>query len=350
MRIDTTSTGYARISSAVEGGKTYTFSAYVKTGDSPVYLKIGSAVSKNLAAGSGWTRLQVSYKPSSSQSSLTLQIVNTGAGTTYVDAVQLEQAHTASRYNLVENGDFRTTDSWYTGAGTVTTSTDSGAPQLSNNAFKISGTYDGNYRAYQTIKVKGDEGDCFVLAGWAKGNAVPYTNFSTTQYNPSSQYNHGGRAFCLQIKFEYADGTSSDDYSVSFNPAVENWQYVAAPMVAPHDYTAIKVYTSYVNGANAIWFDGIQLYKERFGSFYAYNANGTVKEVQDINGGVTNYTHNIKSDLTKVESPDGTETNYVYDNYHNVTRMTTDAVWSMNMNTMPLATILLCPSPATAVP
>lgn len=308
-------------------GESYTFSAYVKTdGEATAYLQIidnlnAAVTSETLPGNSDWTRLEVTYTNNASENRvMRVRLMTETVGTVYMDCVQLEKAPTASRYNLVSNGDFHVTGYWLpsSGAGTniqyVTKpeSTDNSTKleldQLDNNAYQFIGKPQGQLYLKQDVLISGNADDTFVLAGWAKGDSVPLKD---------------DRKFCLRGVFTYTDGTTSEEeFEFSFNPDADssvNWQYAAGMMRAKKAYTKITVYMVYDYNANTVYFDGIQLYKEEFGTALTYNEHGDVTEVEDIQGQKTEYTYDpVTHDLTKVTLPDGTETTYTYDAYHNV--------------------------------
>ena len=304
-------------------GETYTFSAYVKTDSTATaYLAIvdisgNKAVSQTLASNSNWTRLEVALTPKTS-GLLKVQLLTEEAGTVYMDCVQLERTPTASRYNLIDNGDFQSNQYWAISAGSSTNiqrttkptlqSTDLPIPHLDNYAYQFTGNPQGQLQLKQHVTVSGSKDDVFVLTGWAKGDSAPLTD--------------ANRKFSLRGVFTYSDGSTSDPIDFSFNPDADssiNWQYAAGVMVAPAAYTGIDIYLVYDYNVNTVWFDGIQLYKEEFATLYTYDSRGNVTQVKDLQGGTTTYTYNaITNNLTKVTYPDNTTTTYTYDNYHNV--------------------------------
>ena len=332
LKIVSSGSGGGQISFTADAGKTYTFSAYVKTGSSPAYLTLGGISSETLAANSGWTRLEVSYTNSSgSAQSITAQIKNTTAGTTYMDCVQAELAPTASRYNLITNGDFRDTTGWSSSSGRTTIASDAlAAPQLNPNVYKLSGTYTSQNRIYQSVGISGQAGDTLVLAGWAMGNATPLTQIEGNTYDSSA------REFGILAVFNYTDGTTSpilvssdtenakaineaktNSFKLRFNPDVDNWQYAAIPIVAEKNYSSITIYLAFDHNANEAYFDGIQLYKEQFGSSYTYNEDGTVQSVVDLQKQTTQYKYK-NNNLTEIIQSNGAKVTYEYDDYHNV--------------------------------
>ena len=308
-------------------GESYTFSAYVKTdGEATAYLQIidnlnAAVTSETLPGNSDWTRLEVTYTNKASANRIMhVRLMTETAGTVYMDCVQLEKAPTASRYNLIDNGDFGAFIGWTASSGAGTniqrvTKPEAGddnttleLDQLDNYAYQFIGNPQGQLHLMQDVAVSGNANDTFVLAGWAKGDSVPLRE---------------NRKFCLRGVFTYTDGTTSEEeFEFSFNPDADssvNWQYAAGMMRAEKAYTKITVYMVYDYNANTVYFDGIQLYKEEFGTELTYNEYGDVTEVEDIQCQKTEYTYDPEThDLTKITLPDGTETTYTYDAYHNV--------------------------------
>ncbi len=302
--------GVSKTRSAVSG-KIYTFSAYVKTGTASVYLAISDGITTNtsevLAVDSeaGWRRLEVSITAASE--TLTIQILSTDMGRLFVDCVQLEQSPTASRYNLME-GDFDGDLSNWTGV-TRSFSTPP-APQLGPAHCVLSGSTSSKVRASQTVQVSGNEGDNFVVAGWAKGYSVPIIEDESRQ-----------REFGIIISF--LNGTTVvSSGTVRFNPCVSDWQYASGAFIAGGDYTAIQIELAYDYNANTVYFDGIQLYKETFGQSYVYDDDGNVTSVTDLQKQTTAYEY-TENDLTKAILPTGSELTYTYDEWHNVETATT---------------------------
>ena len=165
---------------------------------------------------------------------LTARLLTKDAGTVYLDWVKVEQAPAASRYNLVQNGDFRHTTGWSSKAGLVTKT--AAAPELNSKVYKIAGDPAKVKHVSQEVIVSGSAGDTFVLAGWGKADSAPLSAFDT---NP--------REFGLIATFNYTDGTTSTR-TVHFNPYVPskaNWQYAAGAIAAVKAYSSITVEFAY---------------------------------------------------------------------------------------------------------
>ena len=322
--------GGAYLSFVAEADTTYTFSAYVKTGTGSAYLTLGDAESSVLERGSDWTRVEVAYTTTSA-GAVNLQVMTEDAGSVYIDCVQLEEFPTASRYNLVDSGDFSTIGNWTTDSQPVDAGS-AAAPQLDNMAYQIIGDMKTQKRVSQAIPVNGGEGDTFVLSGWAKGDSVPL---------PEAEDGDNQRQFAIIGTFAYSDGTTSDPFIAQFNPDMGspetdspetdspdadspdtdsnvNWQYVAEVMVAEKAYSSITVELAYDYNANTVFFDGIQLFKENFGSSYTYDDEGNVTSVVDLQKKQTSYEYDENNNLTRIIEDNKAKMTYTYDDYHNV--------------------------------
>lgn len=294
-----------------------TFSGWVKTVSGTAKLEIsanGAAqYSEELSGATDWTRLQVSYTNNGDQA-ITIQPLFCGTGEAYLDCVQLEYMPTASRFNLLNNGDFQYDGQWTptnseTGDGRSTVA--NSAPKLDSTAYAITGNALKQKNIYQTVQVSGTEGDSFVLGGWAMGDAVAMPDDSD-------------RAFGLYAIFHYTDGTESERMSAKFNPDADGWQYTAAAVVAEKDYSSVDIYVCYDFGVNTVYFDGIQLFKEKFGSTYTYDPEtGDVISVVDLQNKRTEYEYDTDGNLTQIIQDDNVEMTYTYDAWHNVETATT---------------------------
>lgn len=302
-------------------GETYTLSAYVETWEmaepnARIALNVGGsivAVSDYLVSDLDWKRLEVTYThPDNAEPAVMYPVLeNRGKGYAYFDAVQCEQSANASRYNLIENGDFTWSDpeagsmfGWHAGVGTGARgeSSASAAPQMDTHVYAVAGDPREEKSRYQNFHITGSKGDVYTVAGWAKGDSVPLKD--------------GTRKFGITARFTYTDGTT-DDQTVSFNPDAEQWQYAAQRVVAKQDYSLLQIYLVYDNNENTAYFDGIQLFREEFGHSYVYDSDGNITSVTDLQKKTTTYEYK-NNNLTKMVLPSGASQTYTYDSYHNV--------------------------------
>ena len=302
-------------------GGSYTFSAYAKVSGGSVKLALRNTdntadicYSEELTENT-WTRLEVCYTNNTESAVTLVPILSADANTTvYMDCVQIEKAPTASRYNLVENGDFRYSNYAWTSSAGMTTAT-SAAPQLDNSVYQITGSPTAQQSISQTVQVSGSAEDSFVFGGWAKGNAAPLWE---------KEEGEDDREFAIQLEFNYTDGSTSNPFTAQFNPDSNEGQYVAAAAVAAQAYSSVTIRLVYDYNVNTVCFDGIQLFKEQFGTSYTYDENGNVTSVVDLQKQTTTYEYDANNNLTKVIQDNKAKMTYTYDTYHNVLTATSE--------------------------
>ncbi len=309
----------------VEPGQTVTVSAYVKSSEIPVRMGFhcpsGNFVihGETINPTNEWVHAYASYtNDTDSRLQMAAYLFNVEAGTSYFDCAQVELSAAPSRYNLLANGDFVTTGYWNSSAG-ITQGIEQATPQLTGGVYKIIGSPTSQNRIYQTIPLSGQAGDTFVLGGWAKADAAPLTG--------------NGRTFGLRLIFNTASGLQYGQI-ISFNPDTDSsnhWQYASAPVIAPADYTSLLVYIFYDYNVNIAYFDGIQLFKEEFGTSYTYDDNGNVISTTNLQKQQTTYEY-TNNNLTKAILPSGVTMTYTYDGYHNVKTATSTAGQSYAFN------------------
>ena len=311
----------------VDPDRTVTFSAYVKAGSAYQLMlqrknpTVGytDLFSEVFPASNGWVRQQVSYTNNTGSTlNMWAFLVSAAAGTFYMDCVQVEIMPTASRYNLIENGDFRNgssgwDDSSLPTGGTVLQDPRIAAPNLTDHFFSITGSPTVEKHLTQTVPISGSAGDSFVFSGWAwADNAVPEIN-TADEDNP--------REFNITLTANYTDGTIGTA-TAKFNPGCNTWQYTAGAFAATKAYNSIELAIHYDHNANTVWFDGFQLYKEEFGTSYTYDDDGNVISVTDLQKKNTTYEYDANNNLTRIVESNGAEMTYEYDAYHNVTKAT----------------------------
>ncbi len=310
-----TLTGYT-----VSAGQTVTFSAYVKSGSTGGYAAIlqNGTVHKGetFAGNSTWQRIQVTYTNSSQQSQTVYCCVYLdNAGTAYVDCVQLENTATASRYNIIENGDFNAGEAYWnrsplsSDCGILGT-TDEVSPTLDPAVFLIYGKSEEYKQLIQYVQIQGSAGDTFVFGGWAQGDSVPIGDIQNRQ-----------RTFDIRLSFSNNDGSTTTE-TLHFNPNTNQWQFASGVAVAEKSYFGIVIIFDYNFNGNTVYVDGLQLYKESFGSSYTYDTDGNVVSVKDLHNKTTTYEYQ-NNNLTKQILPTGAAMTYTYDSAHNVTSATT---------------------------
>ena len=138
---------------SIAAGETQTFSCFVKPKDTSVYLiaKCGSStvVSEVEPVANVWRRMQITYtNKTATEQSVEYYVVSGELGYFYLDCAQLERAPIASRYNLINNGDFNcgTTYGWTQthkgsndGIYILGENAEAAAPQLDKTVYRMQG-------------------------------------------------------------------------------------------------------------------------------------------------------------------------------------------------------------------
>ena len=196
-----------------------------------------------------------------------------------MDCVQVEKAPTASRYNLVENGDFRYATAWSATSGRTTLSP-SAAPQLSTNVYQMTGDPNAANRISQTVQVSGSQGDTFILGGWAKGDSAPLKDNRVTAVTANGvretyTYDTYGRVTQRVTEKVTADSSTT--------VLTENYTYKK---------TAAGKETSQVATITAVSAGRTVTYT------YTYDANGNILSVKEGTK-TTSYTYDSANQLTR---------------------------------------------------
>lgn len=315
------------------GGKTYTLSGYIKVNDVvPASLKLGGASlfisykdekgadklvrTKYVIDNKNWDRYELSFTLPENTSPISVVAgasIQGATGTAYFDCLQLEEGSIANKYNLVENADFNYGDSlpnyWIEGSQNdsdnyLVSQANNHPNSLSSNCVIIYSNYKSNKSLYQNIKVNGKAGDNFVIGGWANGKPVSNPNAS----------------FALKLLIHNYDGTTETKH-VPFNKDCDDWQYISDVISPDKDYSSIDIMLDYSRNENFVYFDGIHVYKENFGTLYKYDENENLTSVTNEMNQNTQFQYE-NNDLTSVVDENGSTSSAVYDNNHNILSIT----------------------------
>jgi RHS repeat-associated protein len=136
-------------------------------------------------------------------------------------------------------------------------------------------------------------GSNYIIAAWAKGDVTPNKHYDE---NPD------GRAFGIYVTL--SNGTSSDVYYFEFDSDIESWQYQASKIYVDSTITSINVKV-YYRGEGTVYFDGIQMYNEAFGTKYAYDAYGNTEYISTPeSSGVITYEYDANNRFLLDKSTD----------------------------------------------
>jgi RHS repeat-associated protein len=335
VKNSTTNQNYGFQWVTIEKGKTYTLSAYVKTSgvasatygavlEASYYNSSGGRVLVHSAPITGtndWARLSVTFTvpaDSTSTNASAAPMLRYATGTAWFDCVQLEEGNVPNRYNLVENADFDYATSglpnfWTRGTNSnandiqLTNSQDTNPPLSSDSRYQIEGVFNQSKTLSQTLPITGNSGDLFVVGGWASGYATPLTSLTSQSVARKLSVRVG---FYYNGTYNYSTANSSD-----FNSCIDGWQYTSAQVKAGSDFTSVQVQIIYDAGVSKISFDGIQLYKEPFGSNYVYDENGNIITVVSSSGGSSGAVYSNNNLVTLTLPNQGTQT-FTYDGNH----------------------------------
>ena len=342
----------------LEAGKSYTLSAYTITsgaacalasaripnGQGQIVQVDGDALPTTL----DWMRLTVSFHlpvgVAEADGKAPVQLLfsaTEGVGNVFLDCVQLESGESAGSYNILYNGDFHNADpatgmpvgwTYYRNPGTPPDPLSDGCLELDEdgkpeglgpNVMRIYGRRNQFKSITQVIPIRGKAGDAFVFGGWARGMALP---------------DQGARSFHISITI-----SSSPKYSI-WNDTWSHWQFASGVAKAHTDYTQVTIKVEYSKNENHVDLDGIFLFRERFGTAYAFDDQGNVLSMTNLMTRSLDATYDSKNNLikyrtqgktgyttleyatpsnhlvTKSTSPQGRTRDMQYDTYGNLTQ------------------------------
>ncbi len=307
-------------------GKSYTFSAYVKTTAMATGTNIGALLSASYKNAAGtwveikskyltgvfdWQRLEMTFTLPLDAATTEVRvrpIVENAIGVAFFDALQLEEGTIANRYNLIENGNMDLTTSWTFGGGTdvndkiLTLTSDLPPTSLNNDVLRIIGAYNQNKQAYQFVNASGSANDVFVVSGWSKAASAPLGK---------------GNRVALYLRFDNTDGTYTYR-SKDFNTDTSEWQFLSFNAIADKAYSRVGVILVYSYNVNTAYFDGIGVFKEEFGQSYTYDSKGNVISVVDLAKQTSSFAY-TNNDLTLATDAKGNNYTYTYDANHKIT-------------------------------
>ena len=297
---------------------------------------------------SGWTRLQVSYRPKTSGNyRICATLKNASEYGAFDDfqlekvvipfgSVLLEKQGAATTVNLVQFGGLEkwvSSDTlstvpiskyWTCPDSRVSPVTLSGDDARRGVALQMLGHPDAKRRAYQTVSINRSSNTTYMLSAWGKARSVtdgaPISDLSGDNDTPQ-------RFFGMIAKILYSDTTTPEYQYVSFNPQFDGWQYASGfivPKRANKTVTSITVSLAYDYNVNTAWFDQVSLTEEP-AQTYTYDSNGKLKTVTTSAQSTDTYTYSGPN-LTKLVSASSGTFNYTYDSSHNMTKATNDGV------------------------
>ncbi|MBR0510245.1 MAG: DNRLRE domain-containing protein [Clostridia bacterium] len=277
----------------------YTASAFVTTngsslsGAAPVlFMEVWSASNTYVArykaegitgtAANEWTRQTLTVNLSAGQwVKLEVGLNASGSGTVWVDDIQFEKGAGVSAFNLLQNPEFKQSQTGWTSNGT--TSISSEAPGGFTNSMKLTLSPGTAKNISQTVPLNSTAGVCFSVGAWVKANSVPLTDKSSNAANLNARLD-------LQAELLAQDGaTVVTSASAAANPFVAGWQFISLPIKATGAYAYIRISVVADNNANAVYTTGLYCLAEEYGETYVYDADGNLISVADVSANTQNY-------------------------------------------------------------
>lgn len=120
---------------------------------------------------------------------------------------------------------------------------------------------------------------------------------------------------------EGTDG-SYEWHRVSFNEDTIEWQYTSDVIVAAKDYVSLTFYAEYYHNVNYSYFTQFGLYKDEFGTSYAYDDKGNVTQIDDLAKQRSTFEYNGNNDLIQATMPSKGIFKYEYDSKRNINKAT----------------------------
>ena len=302
--------GYATIARdvAVEGGKTYTFSAFalcqnIGNGYAEIsvsYIKNESSVEKQSERAKSmpdeWQRMSVSIDVPEGISQISVNIDTYGDtsgqsanGEIYIDAVQLEQHKRAYSYNMLENSDFESNGGWgLNGAASIVTNNEN-IGGLGGKAVKFVGDGNNSAEMSQDVKINGQKGDSFTLSAWIKACGV----------KKAEQFSNGQR-FAKIAVYELSNGNPVGNAYTTDIPVTAQgyWYKLADTVTLDSACDTLRIKFLFENEYGVLFADGVELYSGGFAESEndEQSDDTTTETTTDSNGNT----------VETVKNPDGT--------------------------------------------
>ncbi len=317
----------------VSKGKIYTYSGYIKTTNNAKlalsYIDENNEIVRingNLVENTTeFYRSDVTINyPNTATSNLVLEII-VDNGTTYIDAIQLEEGEVANNYNIIENSDFSNGYSdWNVSAQyrnviydfeneeqynvTLNNLFEKVTLSTGKTALKINMNPDYITRFNKTFNISGKAGDVYTLSLWYKNKGiVSYYGMGAMFYN------------VIDLKFSYDPDSVTNPggalmQSKPFNPNETEWQYFSVNFIAEYDYDSFELFLDQELNANEFYITDISLFKNVASTIYDYDDNGNIILSQNLNDGINRFKYDNNNQLIKMTNPMGKNFNYEYDN------------------------------------
>ena len=261
------------------------------------------------AVDDGWMRISMTFTAQVA-GPYTISVHCTGgAGSFYLDDLQLERGSAPSNRNMLENGNIQESTTGWTICGSVFPTTSYGMHRENETTYAMavmSTPINANAKFYQTVPVNLPSDVTYILSGWAIGNAVP-DNVQLTDYNQDIE-----KSFGLRAIVNYTGGQKEYFYA-PFNADITDWQFTSVSIAPSKELVveSITVECVYEKNGNRANFDNISLVRETV-QVFDYDDDGNLTSVSTPGTDATVNTYE-NGNLTKTETGTGSVYSYEYD-------------------------------------
>lgn len=259
----------------------------------------------------GWMRISMTFTAQVT-GPYTISVHCTGgAGSIYLDDLQLERGSAPSNRNMLENGNIQESTTGWTICGSVFPTASYGLPRENETTYAMavmSTPINANAKFYQTVPVNLSWDVTYILSGWAKGNAVP-DNVQLTDYNQDIE-----KSFGLRAIINYTGGEKEYFYA-PFNADITDWQFTSIAIAPSKELTveSITVECVYEKNGNRANFDNISLVRETV-QVYDYDDDGNLISVNTPGIESDNNEYDDNGNLISTVTSEGVTYTYEYDN------------------------------------
>ena len=191
-----------------------------------------------------------------------------------------------------------------------------------DSVLKITGDEKNNKRCYQPLAISGKKGDCFMACGWGYADSVSLKEkfFESDPHAGNSLNSRKNRHFGLHINFISSDANDRNDiHYAEFGADCSEWQFMNTAFVAKHDYVRVDIGFCYGNNSNQAYFTGLGLYKEEYGTSFAYDDKGNVVKVTDQAKKNSSFEYDAAGNIAKLIDIKGNHFEYTHDDKHRLT-------------------------------
>lgn len=299
--------------------KYYTFSAYVKQGNSKVKLSIRYKDENDniieefsdVTTNEEFERLDVTiFYKDTSKSNLELRIYSEKTGTCYIDDIQLEEGEVVNNYNLIENSDFSNglTDWIFNCYGNYSVSDVFSVVDIEGQkALKVNMFTSNESSMERHFNITGKKYDHYTLSFWYKNKGL---TGATNLFQEGTKNN-------VSIIFYPVDESIATDAGIEdfiLNPNEDEWQFFVQDFYSHYDFKSFNLSFYQMLNGNELYITNINLFKDVRSVTYSYDDDGNLISSKNLNDKTNKFNYDKNNELIKMTDAKGKIFNYEYDN------------------------------------